>query len=48
MREYKLVSSMQNVTSKITCNRCGVVYDLEEGFGLETWQAEFKIGRAHV
>jgi len=41
MREYKLHETMQNFTSKIICNKCGQVFDLEEGYGLETWQAEF-------
>lgn len=39
MREYKTISVSKLVESKVTCNRCGMVYDDENSIhGYEEWQ----------
>jgi len=40
MRNYTMQPTMQPVEDKITCNKCGKVYDLNEEC-LEEWQADF-------
>ena len=40
MREQKLYPKMTWFDTKITCNRCGQIYDLEKD-ELEEWQADF-------